>query len=138
MTLARLHFLSLLPCDTVPKALLTLRYVTDTTFTLTTDFATLPQVGITPICHKALAVCSHLLDSPCSITNGLVIYFRYFFPIHGAWADCSVFAQSPPSPSGQWVWHLEVSSLLKSPDFPLVKTQEQVKQAGFGCCDAKD
>lgn len=81
MILARLCFLSLLmrlSCDTVPKALLTLSYVTGTTFTLTTDFAILSQVGITPICHKALAAHPHLLDSLCTIANCSMIYFRCF------------------------------------------------------------
>lgn len=84
--------------DTVRKALLTLSYVTGTTFILTTGFAILSQVGIAPICHKALVLHPHPFDSPYTTANSLVIHFKSFFQGRSLdWLLC-MSLESPPSP----------------------------------------
>lgn len=72
--------------------------MTGTTFTLTTDFAILSQVGIIPICHKALAVHPHLLDSPYTIANCLMIYFKGFFPRPGSGTTALYVPRVSPIP----------------------------------------
>lgn len=111
-----------LSCAMVEKAVLMLKYVISTTFTLFTDFSTLSQVGITPICHKALAVHCHLLDSPFSITSCLMFCFSCLSKT-GDWTDCSVF------PHGFPVLFITVHTAFGNPSFPTLKKKEQVKQA---------
>lgn len=114
-----------LSCAMVEKAILTLKYVISTNFTLSTDFSTLPQVGITPICHKALAVHCHLLDSPYTITSCSTFYFSFL-----SWTDCSVFPHGLPIP------FITMHTAFGNPWFPTRKKKSRWNK--LGCYDVQD